>query len=75
MTLDAAVEFLVGLLNIPSPTGYYAEAMDYVAMGFAALEVPGMNIAITPKGALLITLEGHESSAPRGLTPMSIRWG
>jgi putative aminopeptidase FrvX len=66
--IDAATEFLIGLLNKPSPTGYTSEAMDYIAMGFAALEVPGMNITITPKGALLITLEGHSSSAPRALT-------
>ncbi len=68
ITLDAAAEFLVGLLNKPSPTGYSAEAMDYVAMGFAALEMPGMDIHVTPKGALMITLEGHSKTAPRGLT-------
>ena len=67
-TPDAVIEFLVGLLNKHSPTGYYAEAMDYVAMGFAALEVPGMDIEITPKGALLIKIEGYARNAPRGLT-------
>ena len=68
IAVDAAVDFLVGLLDVPSPTGYTADAVDYVAMGFAALEVPGMDISITPKGALLVTLEGHERSARRGIT-------
>lgn len=68
ITVDAATEFLVGLLNTPSPTGYSAEAMDYVAMSFAALQMPGMDIQITPKGALLMTLAGHDRTAPRGIT-------
>ncbi|RMG79906.1 MAG: aminopeptidase, partial [Chloroflexi bacterium] len=28
--IDAQVEFLVGLLNTPSPTGYHVEAIGYV---------------------------------------------
>ncbi len=68
LPLEETTAFLVGLLNTPSPTGYSSEAMDYVAMGFATLEIPGMGIAVTPKGALLITLEGHASTARRGVT-------
>lgn len=68
LPLDETIDFLTGLLNTPSPTGYSSEAMDYVAMAFATLEIPGMGIDITPKGALMITLEGHASSARRGLT-------
>lgn len=67
-TVEAATEFLIGLLNTPSPTGYSSYAIDYVAMGFAALEIPGMQIEITRKGALIITIDGHESDAPRALT-------
>lgn len=66
--LDSSVNFLVSLLNIPSPTGYTGEAMDYVAISFAMLEIPGMDITISPKGALMITLEGRSRRAPRGLT-------
>ncbi len=68
MTVDATIEFLVGLLNKPSPTGYDVEAMDFVERHFSALEFPGMAIETTPKGALLIKLKGNEASAPRGLT-------
>lgn len=68
IAVDAAVDFLVGLLNTPSPTGYTSEAIDYIAMGFATLEIPGMNVQVTPKGALVLTLEGHDSSARRGIT-------
>lgn len=68
LNMDATIEFLAGLLDKPSPTGYFAEAMDYVAMGFAALEVPDMNIYTTAKGALVITLEGHSNDRPRGIT-------
>lgn len=65
---DRAIEFLVGLLDTPSPTGYSSEAVDYVAMAFATLELPGMDIQATRKGALLVTLPGSERDAPRGLT-------
>ena len=68
VNLDATVEFLVDLLEKPSPTGYYAEAMDYVAASFAALDMPGMEIHTTPKGALVITLEGQQDDQPRGIT-------
>lgn len=66
--VDFATEFLVGLLNKPSPTGYSGEAMDYVAMAFALLEIPGMALDVTPKGALVVTLKGRSRTAPRGLT-------
>ncbi len=67
-TVDETTEFLVGLLNKPSPTGYTGEAMDYVAMQFVMLDMPEMGIDITPKGALMITLLGSSRRAPRGLT-------
>ncbi len=68
LPLDETTDFLVDLLNTPSPTGYTSEAMDKVAMAFAALEIPDMGIEITPKGALLVRLPGHASSTRRGLT-------
>ncbi|NWF70299.1 MAG: M42 family metallopeptidase [Chloroflexi bacterium] len=66
--LKPIVDFLVGLLNIPSPTGYTVEAIEYVRTAFAALEFPGATLTLTPKGALLLTIKGRASSAPRGLT-------
>ncbi len=68
IAVDAAVAFLIGLLEVPSPTGWTQEAVDYAAERFAALAVPGLTSSVTPKGALLLTLPGRASSAPRGLT-------
>lgn len=68
VNLDATLDFLVGLLNTPSPTGYTVEAIAYVEEAFAALGIPGMTLAQTPKGALTIFVPGEASDAPRGLT-------
>lgn len=68
INVDAVVEFLVGLLETPSPTGYYVEALDYAQKRFAALEMPDLTLTVTPKGALLAALKGSASDAPRGLT-------
>ncbi len=68
IAIDPAVDFLVGMLNVPSPTGFTADAVDYAAQGFAALAIPGAAISTTAKGALLLTLPGRASSARRGLT-------
>jgi putative aminopeptidase FrvX len=66
--LDAQVKFLIGLLNIPSPTGYHAEAMAYVRDAFEALEIPDLTITTTTKGALLATWAGESNTARRGVT-------
>ena len=42
--LDATIEFLTGLLNTPSPTGYHEEAIAYVRSAFAALSLPGLTL-------------------------------
>ena len=34
INLDATIDFMVGLLNTPSPTGYHLEAIDYVRKAF-----------------------------------------
>lgn len=65
---QAMVEFLVGLLNTPSPTGYHLEAMNYCETAFSALPLPGLIVQRTRKGALLLTLPGLRDDAPRGLT-------
>lgn len=66
--VDAMTSFLVDLLNIPSPTGYYVEAIPYVQKAFKALNVPGLTLETTPKGALLALWKGASGDAPRGLT-------
>ncbi len=64
--VDSVVDFLVGLLNIHSPTGYYHEAMDYCHQRFAALNM--LEIWTIRKGALMMKLPGASSAAPIGLT-------
>jgi putative aminopeptidase FrvX len=59
------VDFLVGLLNIPSPTGFHEQAIAYCEQAFAALP---LTLSRSRKGALVATLEGAKSDAPRGLT-------
>jgi len=68
INLENAVEFLVGLLNTPSPTGYTVEAIDYVQRAFEALDMPGLSLSQTPKGALVATWAGQSADAPRALT-------
>lgn len=65
---DTTVNFLVDLLNTPSPTGYFMEAIDFVREAFAALDMPGLSLSTTGKGALLATLKGEGSATPIGLT-------
>ena len=57
--------FLVDLLKTPSPTGFSEDAIALTERVFRA--IPGVNTARTRKGALLVTLEGELSSAPRAL--------
>ena len=61
--------FLVELLNTPSPTGYTAEAIEYVERAFRQLNLPPETTFYrTPKGALQITLKGRTTEQPRALT-------
>ncbi len=62
ISTDAAVDFLVGLLNIHSPTGYSLEAVEYCRSAFEALGVPGLTISLNAKGALILTLSGSASN-------------
>lgn len=68
LQLDQTIGFLVGLLNIPSPTGYHTEALNYVEDAFNALEIPELEIQRSPKGTLIMTWAGTDHSVPRGLT-------
>lgn len=66
--LNAMMDFLTGLLNTPSPTGYTIEAIAYVEAAFRALKIPGLKIERTKKGALLVHWPGVKQDAPRGIT-------
>jgi len=64
----AITDFLVGLLNTPSPTGYHKEAIPYVRQAFEGLEVPGLAFTETTKGALLGHWKGQSDAPPVGIT-------
>jgi putative aminopeptidase FrvX len=68
INVETMTEFLVGLLNTPSPTGYHVEAIAYVQNAFADLGIPDLVLETTPKGALLIKWQGDYGDKPRGLT-------
>ncbi len=66
--IDKQVDFLTGLLNTHSPTGYHRDAIDYTRQAFTALNIPDLEIRLTTKGALLLVWKGQNNSAPRGVT-------
>lgn len=63
--VDAMVEFLVDLLNTPSPTGNAGPAIEYVKEAFA--DFP-FEMKVTPKGLLIGSWAGERDDAPRALT-------
>jgi putative aminopeptidase FrvX len=67
MTIDAdyLADFLLGLLNTPSPTG---DAEAGIAYTERALRELGLETQRTVKGALVTTLQGKSQSEPRGVT-------
>ncbi len=67
MTIDADYlrEFLVELLDTPSPTGDTARAVTFTE---SALWELGLETRRTRKGALVATLPGHAQSEPRAVT-------
>jgi putative aminopeptidase FrvX len=66
--LDSTVAFLIELLNIPSPTGYAFDAIDYVEKTVRSLKIKGLTLSLTRKGALLVYWKGKKGTAPRGIT-------
>ncbi len=60
------LNFLTGLLNTPSPTGYAEKAVDFTAQALA--EFPEILLSRTRKGALIAVWPGKSSDAPRALT-------
>lgn len=62
---DAMLDFLIGLLNTPSPTGFHEKAIAYCENAFRDLPLA---LTRSRKGALLGTWAGSSENAPRGLT-------
>lgn len=60
------IDFLVGLLETPSPTGFTREAVTYTER--AMQEFPELELRRTRKGALIASLEAGEGGAPRAVT-------
>jgi putative aminopeptidase FrvX len=60
----ALLDFLVNLLNIPSPTGDTDRAMQYIQTAFAPL----ITLQQSHKGYLVGTIQGQNNNAPRALT-------
>ena len=63
---DYLTKFLVDLLNIPSPTGYTDEAINFVEKELS--KYPELRISRTRKGALVAVWKGTSNDAPRALT-------
>ncbi len=63
--VNAMIDFLVGLLNTPSPTGFHEMAIAYCEDRFSSLPV---RWGRTHKGALVGVWDGRSDSAPRALT-------
>jgi putative aminopeptidase FrvX len=60
------LEFLTGLLNTPSPTGFAHRAIDLTELTLR--EFPAMEFSRTRKGALVTVWPGQRADAPRALT-------
>jgi len=60
------LNFLVGLLNTPSPTGYAYRAVDYTEQILE--EIPDLVLSKTRKGALIAKFPGKRSDEPRALS-------
>lgn len=63
--LDASIEFLVKLLNTPSPTGFTGQAIDLVEKTLS--DFP-LTLRRNVKGSLIATWEGKSDNEPRALT-------
>ncbi len=61
----ALLDFLVGLLNIPSPTGFHEQAIAYCERAFASLPLA---LSRSRKGALVGIWDGEHPEEPRGIT-------
>ncbi|MEO1289949.1 MAG: M42 family metallopeptidase [Chloroflexota bacterium] len=68
INIEQMTDFLVNLLEIPSPTGYHVEIMPFVEKVFTELDFPNTTITTTNKGAVLVHIKGENDDAPIGIT-------
>ena len=66
--MSRIIDFLTGLLNTPSPTGYHQEAISYTERAFDDLGLAGLSLERTEKGALRATLPGVSDTMPCALS-------
>ncbi len=64
--IQSLQEFLVELLNIPSPTGHAHFAVEFTCRALRAF--PELALQINHKGALTASWTGEKQTAPRALT-------
>lgn len=62
---DDTISFLTDLLSINSPSGYTKHAVDYLR---ETLENIGYDTETTPKGNLVVSVTGQDTSHTRGLS-------
>ncbi len=62
---QALTDFLFGLLNTPSPTGFTERAIAYTQKAFEPFP---FKMRVTPKGMLVGEWAGQAATAPRALT-------
>src|SRR5690554_1432727 len=62
---EVVLSDLVGLLEINSPTGYTRDAIKYLVDEISAL---GFDMEVSPKGNLIVAVEGEDKSITRGLS-------
>lgn len=67
INVDKMVDFLVALLNVPSPTGDTERAIAFVREKLAE-ELPHLETAVSPKGFLTAVWPGKKRDRPRALT-------
>lgn len=63
---DDLINFLVDLLNIPSPAGYADQGIAFIEQTLS--EYSFLQLIRTNKGALVAIWEGSSTETPRGLT-------
>ena len=66
INIARTLDFLIEILETPSPTGYVERVVSLVEDRLKTL--PGLDIQQNRKGALIVTWQGERSDAPRALT-------
>ena len=62
---EETISFLVEILSINSPTGYTKNAINYLK---EKVQILGYDTVVTPKGNLIVSVEGIDTTTTRGLS-------